>query len=175
MSDNKKENIEARNVIENERISIKEFFSRLLSKEHRVSTGIILFIAMLILFWVKESSFTSNLTAVIVNLIVCFAISWIVSKWLDINRVKTFKYFAIFWMSLQLILLKASDGNSSSYSSGNSGSYSNNTRSCSYCSRNFSGSGWETVSGEQYQPSSGDGIYCSRKCAYDAQPRKWKY
>lgn len=45
---------------------------------------------------------------------------------------------------------------------------------CSYCGDSFKGNGWSSVSGEQFQPSDGSGSYCSQKCAYDSQPRKWK-
>jgi len=45
---------------------------------------------------------------------------------------------------------------------------------CSYCGDTFKGNGWSSITGEQYQPSDGSGIYCSKKCAYESQPRKWK-
>jgi len=75
-----------------------------------------------------------------------------------------------FWLIAILILTNIFKDKIPSSSS----SYSSKSRSCSYCSKSVSGSGWESVSGEQYQPSSGDGLYCSRKCAYDAQPSNWK-
>lgn len=89
-----------------------------------------------------------------------------------------------FWIVTILLFLflmgkgcnSCSTGTNSHYSSpsSSSGSYSN-TRKCLYCGKSFSGKGWMTIGGEQYQPSTGDGYYCSKKCAYDSQPNSWKY
>ncbi len=63
---------------------------------------------------------------------------------------------------------------SSNSSSSSSNSNSSSSKSCLWCGNSFSGSGWGTALGEQYQSSDGTGRYCSRKCAYESQPKKWK-
>lgn len=64
---------------------------------------------------------------------------------------------------------------SSSSSSGSSSGSSTGTHTCGQCGNSFSGNGWSTVGGEQFQQSSWSGYgYCSKKCAYDSQPSKWK-
>ncbi|MBP7449799.1 MAG: hypothetical protein KA817_07170 [Flavobacteriales bacterium] len=54
-------------------------------------------------------------------------------------------------------------------------SNSGETHQCGYCKTTFSGHGWMHVAGEQYQPTSWLGAgYCSRKCADESQPSRWK-
>lgn len=75
------------------------------------------------------------------------------------------------------IVHAVNSGSSSSSSSGSSSSSSSSSgqHNCGYCNTSFSGNGWSTVGGEQFQQSSWSGYgYCSKKCAYDSQPRKWK-
>lgn len=63
----------------------------------------------------------------------------------------------------------------SSSSSGSSSSSSSGTHVCGQCGSSFSGNGWATIGGEQYEPKSWLGYgYCSKKCAYDSQPNRWK-
>lgn len=65
---------------------------------------------------------------------------------------------------------KHGSGSSSSSSSSSSGQHS-----CLQCGNSYSGNGWMTVGGEQYQPTSDNGNqYCSKSCAYDSQSQKWK-
>ncbi|MCW3101701.1 MAG: hypothetical protein JWO09_141 [Bacteroidetes bacterium] len=46
---------------------------------------------------------------------------------------------------------------------------------CGLCNASFSGNGWSTVGGEQFEQTSWSGYgYCSKKCAYDSQPARWK-
>lgn len=64
----------------------------------------------------------------------------------------------------------------SSSSSGSSSSSSSGTHTCGQCGSSFSGNGWATIGGEQYEPKSWLGYgYCSKKCAYDSQPNRWKH
>jgi hypothetical protein len=64
---------------------------------------------------------------------------------------------------------------SDSSGSSSSSSYSSGSHTCGDCGTSFSGNGWNTVGGEQYQQSSWNGFgYCSKRCAYNAQPSNWK-
>jgi ankyrin repeat protein len=53
---------------------------------------------------------------------------------------------------------------------------SSGTHTCTQCGKTYTGSGWSTVGGEQYKPSSDPGYdrSCSKSCAYDSQPSRWK-
>jgi hypothetical protein len=46
---------------------------------------------------------------------------------------------------------------------------------CLECGKLISGDGWSTIDGEQFQNSnSGYNFYCSKQCAYNSQPNRWK-
>ena len=57
-----------------------------------------------------------------------------------------------------------------------SSSTSNETRTCTECGTHYSGNGWSTVGGEQfeYENDPGDNVCCSKNCAYNSQPSNWK-
>ena len=62
--------------------------------------------------------------------------------------------------------------NSSSLSSS---STSGSSHTCLKCGKSYKGNGWMTAGGEQYQPDRDNGDqYCSKSCAYESQPEKWK-
>lgn len=49
------------------------------------------------------------------------------------------------------------------------------SHTCLQCGKSYSGNGWMTANGEQYQPNTDNGNqYCSKTCAYESQPSKWK-
>ncbi len=84
---------------------------------------------------------------------------------------------AIILIGIVLFIVYAgNNGSSSSSSSGSSNSTSIGNHTCLKCGNSYSGNGWMTVGGEQYQPTSdnnGD-QYCSSSCAYEAQSLQWK-
>lgn len=52
---------------------------------------------------------------------------------------------------------------------------SHEKHTCDYCGNEYSGNGWMSIGGEQYQQDTWSGAgFCSRKCAYDQQPNRWK-
>ena len=62
-----------------------------------------------------------------------------------------------------------------SFTSSSSSSQSQESHTCGYCNTNFYGNGWSTAGGEQFQQTSWSGYgYCSKKCAYESQPTRWK-
>lgn len=63
---------------------------------------------------------------------------------------------------------------SSSYSSSSSNSSASHT--CGQCGKSYSGNGWSTAGGEQFQYDHDPGYdaSCSRNCAYNSQPKRWK-
>lgn len=65
--------------------------------------------------------------------------------------------------------------NSSSLSESSS-SESSESRTCTQCGDSYTGNGWSTVGGEQFEYSSDPGydVCCSKSCAYESQPNKWK-
>lgn len=80
---------------------------------------------------------------------------------------------AIFWFIVRSC--NNSSSSSSSDSTGTSTESSSESHTCGQCGNTFSGNGWQTVGGEQYQPTSWSGYgYCSKQCAFDSQPNKWK-
>jgi len=87
------------------------------------------------------------------------------------TRSKTTKW--IIWICIIAFIgnfLPDKHSSSSSYSSSSTGEHK-----CGYCNATFSGNGWSTVGGEQFEQTSWTGYgYCSKKCAYDSQPSRWK-
>ena len=46
---------------------------------------------------------------------------------------------------------------------------------CHECGASYSGNGWSTIGGEQYQAKDPRyNLYCSKECAYNSQPNRWK-
>ena len=98
------------------------------------------------------------------------------------ERIKYYKFGASAMIIICLFFAYATDGyvpSSSSTPSGNSSgsSYSSGSQhECTQCGRSYTGVGWTTVGGEQYQPSSDPGYdqCCSKSCAWDSQPSKRK-
>ncbi|MEI7597593.1 MAG: ankyrin repeat domain-containing protein [Bacteroidota bacterium] len=99
-----------------------------------------------------------------------------------INFKKSYLYFFklfVITFSVIAIFSPSSFYNSTgqSYnSSSSSSSSSSESHTCGQCGKSFSGNGWSTVGGEQFQQTSWSGYgYCSKSCAYDSQPEKWKH
>ncbi len=66
-------------------------------------------------------------------------------------------------------------GKKSSSTSLSGSTTSGSSHTCLKCGKNYTGKGWMTVGGEQYQPESDNGDqYCSKTCAYESQSGKWK-
>jgi len=89
-----------------------------------------------------------------------------------------------FWVILAFLVIlllgkscnSCNSGSHSSSSSSSGSSSSSESHTCGYCGKSFSGNGWSTVGGEQFQQSSWSGYgYCSKECAYNSQPEKWKH
>jgi hypothetical protein len=73
------------------------------------------------------------------------------------------------------IISPSSIYNSTGNSYNSSSSSSSETHICGHCGKSFTGNGWSTIGGEQFQQSSWSGSgYCSKSCAYASQPSKWK-
>ncbi len=78
----------------------------------------------------------------------------------------------ILWFCIHIFQV----GSSHATSPGSSSSSSSAEHTCGYCNKTFTGNGWNTIDGEQFEQTSWTGYgYCSQKCAYDAQPAKWKH
>lgn len=75
-----------------------------------------------------------------------------------------------------LIFLTLIQWSTNDYTPSHSSSYSSSEgHSCGECGSSFPGNGWSTSGGEQFQQSSWTGYgYCSKSCAYDSQPSRWK-
>jgi len=93
---------------------------------------------------------------------------------------KTMKKNAIFGLVIVVVIILIggwmfTGNHSSGSSSSSSSSSSSGQHTCIHCGKSYSGNGWMTVGGEQYQPTSDNGDqYCSKSCAFDSQTRKWK-
>jgi hypothetical protein len=49
------------------------------------------------------------------------------------------------------------------------------SHACLHCSKTYTGNGWMTLNGDQYQATTDNGNqYCSSACAYNSQSQKWK-
>ena len=92
-------------------------------------------------------------------------------------RSRTTKAKVFLWFIVIVIIGGiANDKNSSSSPSNDSSSSSSSgSHTCGQCGKAFSGNGWSTVGGEQFEQSSWSGSgYCSKSCAYESQPSNWK-
>ncbi|MEI7597535.1 MAG: ankyrin repeat domain-containing protein [Bacteroidota bacterium] len=101
---------------------------------------------------------------------------------LKINKWARISFWVIIAFLFILILGKSCNRCSSGSHSSSSGSSSssenfdangNKIQTCSHCGKSFTGTPWATINGEQYQDRYGS--YCSKSCAYESQPEKWKH
>ena len=138
------------------------------SKKHPVFLGINVLFLLIVLF-----TFNS-IVGSIVLLIIFGIIGGLFGRTSD-NAIKGLKTGTVIMLTIGLVLAWSTDeyeSNPRKYSSPSSSSM----HTCGYCNASFSGNGWSTVNGEQFQQSSWSGYgYCSKSCAWESQPRRWKY
>lgn len=132
------------------------------------------FLGLNILFFLIVLFTHNNIFSGIVLLTIFGIIGGLIGRNSD-NAIKGLKTGTIVMLSIAFIFAWSADeydSNPQKYSSPSSSSI----HTCGYCNASFSGNGWSTVGGEQFQKSSWSGYgYCSKKCAWESQPNKWKY
>lgn len=128
---------------------------------------IIIGVVILLTFIFAKGTFQSKIIFVPVMIAISLLIS-IPLKFFGANYWKSFKTITLIVLLIGLIFGYEPDNHSSS-SGSSSGSHT-----CMQCGKGYSGNGWTTVGGEQFQPTDSDGGYCSKSCAYNSQPSRWK-
>lgn len=163
-----------------------ELLKKAYSKNSYIFLGVNLF-CFIIIFFVLDKNTGGGIGTRIFTFLFCSIIGGFLGMWWSRKRegdvLSWYKYGAgTFLVIFTLITwsgngLYDENGNYHSPNSGySSGSSSSGQHNCGFCGKSFSGNGWSTVGGEQFQQSSWSGSgYCSKSCAYDSQPAKWKY
>ena len=134
-------------------------------------------VSAIILFFIvdDDSGFISRLFMYLFIFVLGGGIGYVLVSFLDtdLSVIKGFRRGA---GTLLMIVSIASlwDGDYESNSSSSSGGEA--IHNCSFCGSSYKGIGWSSIAGEQYQPETDPGydIYCSKRCAWESQPSKWK-
>ncbi len=157
-------------------------FKNIYSKDAYLFIGTSAFSAIVLFFILDEGgSFAARLFGFVITFLIGGFIGMAVVKfadWLDLSVVKGFRRGAGTLLVFVTLLLWMNDGYEPTSYGSSSSRYSGGGKqhTCTQCGRSYTGIGWTTVGGEQYQPSSDPGYdqCCSKSCAWDSQPAKWK-
>jgi hypothetical protein len=157
------------------RVTPKGFFNELFSRKQIVGNIIIFILSLLSIFWVTDYrnepvSISGNFLGVLFALILSLGIGWLFNRCNTINFVKTFKYISIGFMSLMLLIGKSNEGYVSPYSGTSSSSASEEVHHCTWCGKEYSGTGYFHIMNECVHPEKDIGIdvQCSQKCCMDS-------
>lgn len=180
-----KENIsnnQNRNNRDHESIGIQEkiiyLFKNIYSKEAYLFIASTSLSAIIILFIVEDGGgFFNRLTSYLFIFILGGGIGYAVVSFTATNLsvIKGFRRGAGTLLILVSLFSWTGDGyNSNSKSSSDNESSKQHT--CTICNKSYTGIGWSTIGGEQYQPETEPryDICCSKRCAWESQPSKWK-
>lgn len=124
-------------------------------------------VIIILTFIFAKGTFQSKIIFVPVMIAIALLIS-IPLRFFGANYWKSFKIITLIVLLIGLIFGYEPDNHS------NSSSSSSGSHTCMQCGKSYSGNGWSTVGGEQFQPTDSDGGYCSKSCAYNSQPSRWK-
>jgi hypothetical protein len=162
---------------------VNRFKSAVFSKDHLFGKAIVILLILMSIFWISDyrnEPVSIYQNALGVGAFLAFIAGWVLLRGrvnISYNMSKKFTIYALVLLSFNFSLSKSNEGYVASSSGGRSGGSlgTNSEHQCDYCSQTYNGNGWMTIGGEQYKQSSYSGAgYCSRRCAYDSQPSRWK-
>ncbi len=157
-----------------------ELLKAIYSKSAYLFLGINVF-AIIIIFFVLDKKTGGGFGARIFTYLFCVILGGLIGVWASRNNsnaqeifVNGFRRGAGTLLVISTLLLWSNNGYKPGYSPSGSPN-SSGRHDCGYCGTSFSGNGWSTVGGDQFKQSSWSGYgYCSKSCAYDSQPIRWK-
>lgn len=134
-------------------------------------------VSAIILFFIADddTGFISRLFMYLFIFVLGGAIGYVLVSFLD-TELSVIKGVRRGAGTLLMIVSIASLTSGEYESNSNSSSGGEAQHNCIVCNKSYTGIGWSTIGGEQYQPETEPGydIYCSKRCAWESQPSKWK-